>query len=92
MRRVFASFRLGLEPVRGAEFCDNLISACLFLRLICPAILSPSLFGLVPAFPGDARCQRNLTLLAKSLQTLANFTTFGDKLVIVAFIQPLDRI
>ncbi|KAF8568054.1 hypothetical protein P879_03940 [Paragonimus westermani] len=77
--RVFGAFRTALEPTRGAEFCDNLISACIFLRLICPALLSPSLFGLISAFPGEPSCQRNLTLLAKSLQSLANFSAFDDK-------------
>ncbi|VDP67335.1 unnamed protein product [Echinostoma caproni] len=77
--RVFSSFRSAIEPQRGAEFCDNLISGCIFLRLICPALLSPSLFGLVSAFPSEPWCQRNLTLLAKSLQSLANFTAFDDK-------------
>ncbi|CAL8095692.1 unnamed protein product [Calicophoron daubneyi] len=79
LMKVFSSFRSALEPSRGAEFCDYLISGCIFLRLICPAVLSPSLFGLVSAFPSDPWCQRNLTLLAKSLQSLANFTTFDDK-------------
>ncbi|CAH8616446.1 unnamed protein product [Dicrocoelium dendriticum] len=77
--RVFSSFRTALEPIRGPEFCDNLVSACIFLRLICPALLSPSLFGLVTAFPSEPACRRNLTLLAKSLQSLANFSAFDDK-------------
>ncbi|OON21324.1 GTPase-activator protein, partial [Opisthorchis viverrini] len=79
LMRVFCSFRETLEPTHGPEFCDNLISACIFLRLICPALLSPSLFGLVSAFPSEPSCQRNLTLLAKSLQSLANFSAFDDK-------------
>ncbi|CAH8514690.1 unnamed protein product [Schistosoma rodhaini] len=77
--RLFSSFREALETIRGSEFCDNLISGCIFLRLICPALLSPSLFGLISAFPSEPACQRNLTLLAKSLQSLANFSTFDDK-------------
>ncbi|KAK4469444.1 hypothetical protein MN116_006996 [Schistosoma mekongi] len=76
---LFSSFREALETTRGSEFCDNLISSCIFLRLICPALLSPSLFGLISAFPTEPACQRNLTLLAKSLQSLANFSTFDDK-------------
>ncbi|CAH8523848.1 unnamed protein product [Heterobilharzia americana] len=77
--QLFSSFRKALEKLRGSEFCDNLISGCIFLRLICPALLSPSLFGLISAFPSEPACQRNLTLLAKSLQSLANFSTFDDK-------------
>jgi RAS protein activator-like 2 len=57
---------------------DNLISSCIFLRYICPAILAPSLFGLTEEFP-DARANRNLTLVAKTLQTLANFTKYEGK-------------
>ncbi|VDK37089.1 unnamed protein product [Taenia asiatica] len=76
---VFSSFRAVLEPSKGAEFCDKLISACIFLRFVCPAILTPSLFGLASTFPGESNCQRNLTLVAKSLQSLANLSTFGDK-------------
>nr|VZI50001.1 unnamed protein product [Spirometra erinaceieuropaei] len=76
---VFSAFRAALQPSRGAEFCDKLVSACIFLRFICPAILTPSLFGLASTFPGESNCQRNLTLVAKSLQSLANLATFGDK-------------
>ncbi|VDL98970.1 unnamed protein product [Schistocephalus solidus] len=77
--QVFSAFRAALQPSRGAEFCDKLVSACIFLRFICPAILTPSLFGLASTFPGEFNCQRNLTLVAKSLQSLANLATFGDK-------------
>uniref|UniRef100_A0A5K3EM34 Ras-GAP domain-containing protein n=2 Tax=Mesocestoides corti TaxID=53468 RepID=A0A5K3EM34_MESCO len=76
---VFSAFRSVLQPSKGAEFCDKLISACIFLRFVCPAILTPSLFGLASTFPGESSCQRNLTLIAKSLQSLANLSTFGDK-------------
>ncbi|KAI5794561.1 hypothetical protein FPQ18DRAFT_155657 [Pyronema domesticum] len=50
----------------------------LFLRFFCPAILNPKLFGLLKDHPG-VRAQRTLTLIAKSLQGLANMTTFGIK-------------
>ncbi|TPX34427.1 hypothetical protein SeMB42_g07325 [Synchytrium endobioticum] len=49
-----------------------------FLRFFAPAILGPRLFGLVDEYV-DIRTTRTLTLLAKSLQSLANCVTFGEK-------------
>jgi len=54
------------------------VSSFLFLRFICPAILSPKLFGLLPDHPRP-RAQRTFTLIAKALQALGNLTTFGKK-------------
>ncbi|KAJ9073241.1 hypothetical protein DSO57_1018689 [Entomophthora muscae] len=54
------------------------VSGFLFLRLFCPAVLSPKLFGLVREHP-DPKTHRTLTLLAKSLQCLANLADFGVK-------------
>lgn len=54
------------------------VSGFLFLRLFCPAVLSPKLFGLVKEHP-DPKTHRTLTLLAKSLQCLANLADFGVK-------------
>lgn len=54
------------------------VSGFVFLRLICPAILSPKLFYIVREHP-EPRAHRTLTLIAKSLQGLANLVMFGTK-------------
>ncbi|KAM9880674.1 hypothetical protein VDGE_00094 [Verticillium dahliae] len=54
------------------------VSGFLFLRFICPAILSPKLFGLLRDHPRP-RAQRTFTLIAKALQALGNLSTFGKK-------------
>ncbi|GAA5869722.1 hypothetical protein JCM3774_003832 [Rhodotorula dairenensis] len=64
------------------------ISAFIFLRFFVPAILNPRLFLLVPSAP-DPRAQRTLTLVAKSLQGLANFSSFGQK---EPWMQPMNRV
>lgn len=54
------------------------VSGFLFLRFFCPALLNPKLFGLLRDHPRP-KAQRALTLIAKSLQALANLSTFGAK-------------
>ncbi|KAG9780456.1 Rho GTPase activation protein, partial [Aureobasidium melanogenum] len=54
------------------------VSGFLFLRFFCPAILNPRLFGLIQGHPPD-RTKRTFTLIAKSLNVLANVARFGTK-------------
>ncbi|GAA5925301.1 uncharacterized protein JCM15063_004985 [Sporobolomyces koalae] len=54
------------------------VSAFVFLRFFVPAVLNPRLFFIVSS-PPDTKSQRTLTLIAKTLQGLANFSSFGQK-------------
>jgi len=55
------------------EACFKAIGGLLFLRLITPAITAPSSFGLLKEPPNQI-AQRQLLLIAKVLQNLANMT------------------
>lgn len=51
----------------------RVVSGFLFLRLICPTILTPKHLNLINETPSE-NAIRNLTLVAKCLQNLANLT------------------
>jgi hypothetical protein len=63
------------------------VSGFLFLRFLCPAILNPKLFGLLRDHPRP-HAQRTLTLIAKSLQALANLSNIGKK---ETWMEPMNR-
>ena len=78
--------RLAQEVHARFPGCERIaIGGTFFLRFICPALLAPHCYALLmtpdrrrPVVPG-ARLQRQLVLLGKVLQNLANGVLFGKK-------------
>ncbi|KAF2753516.1 Rho GTPase activation protein [Pseudovirgaria hyperparasitica] len=81
LRIIFRHIR-GCAEDRFGDFLRTVayssVSGFLFLRFFCPAVLNPNLFGLLKDKP-KMRARRTYTLIAKSLQGLANMSTFGSK-------------
>lgn len=55
---------LKTSQLENSGLFEHVISACVFLRFVCPAILTPSLFGLAESFTEDTRAVRAFTLVS----------------------------
>ncbi|KAJ2782207.1 GTPase activating factor [Coemansia javaensis] len=95
MRRVFYGIRSVTSVAFGQAALQRTrylcVSGFVFLRLLCPAMLSPKAFGLVNTTPSP-QALRTLTLLAKGIQCVANLTGSAGKephmKPMDAFVQP----
>ena len=71
------------SAVKGRQVA---VSGFIFLRFICPAIVSPENYGLIP-HQLNPQQRRSLILISKVLQNLANGVRFGNK---EAFMTPAN--
>ena len=82
MRAVFKNIQATVAAKYPAESIKvvkyTAVTGFLFLRFFVPAILSPKLFNLMDSHPSP-QTSRNLTIIGKVVQNLANLVPFGEK-------------
>lgn len=78
LRQLYAGWKQKCHELNVPHLHHRLVCSTLFLRLICPAILNPSLFELRNDLPSE-KASRALTLIAKCIHNLANNQKFGNK-------------
>jgi len=65
------------EKFPGAE--HTAVAGFMFLRFLCPAIIAPDGFGVIPTAVQDQNVRRALVLITKVLQNLANRVQFAKE-------------
>ncbi|KAK2947103.1 putative GTPase-activator protein [Blattamonas nauphoetae] len=66
------------SPSSGADL--SLVGGIFFLRFVCPSIFGVNSSNILPLYVhADSRAQKNLVLVTKILQNLANSVMFGEK-------------
>jgi len=77
LRKFFFMLYEEVDPIFPG-YANIAIGGFVFLRFLCSAITVPDTYGLTPKPPSQA-ARRNLILVAKVLQNVANEVTFGKK-------------
>jgi hypothetical protein len=77
-RAFFSHLRRKVEESYDEGAGRKAVGGFLFLRFICPAMMTPHIYGLTTD-PPKAGFQRQLILVAKILQSLANNAEMGQK-------------
>jgi len=86
-REIFANCQFAIiSRFQSQEAVYKSVGGFLFLRFVCPALTAPHAYGLLEQPPNEV-CQRQLVLIGKVLQNLANMTMPGAK---EEFMQKLD--
>jgi len=61
------------RDVRHLDQCQHFLALPLSRHFVAQSVLSPNLFNLTQEYPQE-KAARKLTLVAKTLQTIANFS------------------
>ncbi len=78
-RQIFQRISYSIMDKYGSDDAVmKAVGGLLFLRFITPALTAPHYYGLLPN-PPNTVAQRQLVLIGKVLQNLANMTTLGAK-------------
>jgi neurofibromin 1 len=78
-KELFRSLKDGVYyKFRSEPAVFKAVGGFLFLRFVCPAITAPHAYGLLEN-PPNSICQRQLVLIGKVIQSLANLQMPGAK-------------